>query len=468
MVQGSDTYTPHSGQAEVHASDAKVKVLEVARRWGKSRFALFEGLDHYTQALDIPVSNQLVPPFHMWVVVPSYPQGRQTWHEMVSLMPTEFASSRGIRQDEWIIYLKGAAGREWGLIELKSAHDPSSLQTVGLDYLWVNEAQDIPNEAFEKLLPTLRSPERMGYAVFEGIPPTYADHWFHMAFLAGERGRADYLSYKATAFDNPFLTHAQKEEIRKDRELITDAAWRRMYLAEFSERSSYFSNVDACLIGDLLKEPVPGARYVGGLDLGRKVDATVLHIYDAVKRQLVYHRAWDNGQSWVVQREGLSFIQDLWQMDRLVVDATTLGGDIFCSELQEIGIPVDEYVISWQTRDRLLNTLAVAIERETVHFPPVPSLLRQLRAFQARRQPGGGYKIEAPPGEHDDEVFAAALALTACDAEQRVGVMPRGGRMRYMPTQAEANGGISNVRQMLDQRDRERTIQRWEEAGIRL
>ena len=37
-----DFYTPHPGQERVHQSDAKIKVLEIGRRWGKSRFALWE------------------------------------------------------------------------------------------------------------------------------------------------------------------------------------------------------------------------------------------------------------------------------------------------------------------------------------------------------------------------------------------------------------------------------------------
>ena len=36
----SRLYKPHSGQQAVHDSDAKVKVLEVGRRWGKSRSVL--------------------------------------------------------------------------------------------------------------------------------------------------------------------------------------------------------------------------------------------------------------------------------------------------------------------------------------------------------------------------------------------------------------------------------------------
>ena len=80
-------YMPHDGQKNVHASNAKYKVLEVARRWGKSRAALFELLKTYIELLEVPAPPSLIPPFHAWIVCPSFPQSRQTWHELQAFIP---------------------------------------------------------------------------------------------------------------------------------------------------------------------------------------------------------------------------------------------------------------------------------------------------------------------------------------------------------------------------------------------
>lgn len=437
-------YRPHAGQQKVHDAPARFKVLEVARRWGKSRLALFEMLKNYVEALDVPAPESLVPPWHAWVVCPSFPQARQTWNEMLSLIPRELVAPNGFHQNEMMVYLIGSEVRPWGFIEVKSANDPDSLQSVGLDFLWVNEAQDVGDRAFEKLLPTLRTPGRASRAVYEGIPSMYSDHWFRKMYVMAERGARDYVAFKATAFENPLLTPAQREEIEGDREVLTDAAWRRLYLAEFSASAGYFNNIDACIAGDLLPAPIPGPRYVAGLDLGRKIDASVLHVLDAVERKLVFHRSWDAGENWIIQREGIAHIAREWGLERLIMDATGMGGDIFTQELQEMGIPVEPFVITGGnggSRDALLNTLAVAMERQTVSFPPVPSLLRQLRVFQYRKLPGGQYRAEAPPGEHDDEPFALALALMAADAPQAVMLLRGGLSRRYLPTQDEAMAG---------------------------
>lgn len=462
----SRVYTPHEQQKRWHASTSRNKILRVARRMGKSRGALFEMLRRWIEALEVPVPDDLVPPWHCWIVVPSNPQGRQTWNELVTLIPKDMICPNGVKEEDNIIYLQGTPERPWGLIELKSGYLPESLQTVGLDVLWVNEAQDLPNEAFHKLLPTLRSPHRTGYAIYEGIPATYRDHWFQKIFEVAERGRKDYEAFTASIYENPFLTKKDWDEIEGDRDLVPEAVWARMYLAEFSEKAAYLHNVDACVAGDLLPEPIPGARYVAGLDIGRKVDPTVLIVMDAQARKVVHRVTYDAGQSWVIQREGVYTAWQQWGFERVVLDATAMGGDMFCEELRDMGIPVEEFIYNQQNRKMLLDMLAIATERETVHFPDIPPLIRQLRALQPVKQISGSYKIEAPKGEHDDEVFALAMALYACDSASLMGGHVPIRAMRYLPTQAEANGGVSaGIRRLLGERKHDKFQARGQRVG---
>ena len=79
------------------------------------------------------------------------------------------------------------------------------------------------------------------------------------------------------------LNEEQKAEIESDKELLPERVWRRMYLAEFSDSAGYFTNIDANIAGDPMQGPVPGARYIAGLDLGRKMDPSVMVIMDAAE-----------------------------------------------------------------------------------------------------------------------------------------------------------------------------------------
>ena len=438
-------YQPHSGQQRVHDDPSKVKCLKVGRRWGKSRAAFWELMKRYVESLNVAVPKSLVPPFHAWIVAPSFPQSRQVWTELMAFMPPEFITKGGIHNDEKMVYLKGTEDRPWGLIEVKSAHNADALQTAGLEFLWVTEAQDVSDAAFQKLLPTLRSPDRMGYALYEGIPSLWADHWFHKLYVMAQQ-RDDQLAVEATAFDNPLLTDEHKAEITTDRELLPDRVWRRMYLAEFSDEAGYFRNVDQCIAGDVLAGPVPMTDYVAGLDLGRKVDPSVLMVLDAKQRAVVYHAEWGEETSWPVQRSHVVSQVKHWGISRIVIDATGMGGDIFTQELMEAEVPVEPYIFTQASREALLQKLLVSLEREQVHFPPISPLLRQIKAFQFRKLPSGNYRAEAPPGEHDDQVFALALGLTACvdPVSTNTGARRFPRRTgRYVPTQSEANNGVN-------------------------
>jgi len=120
---------------------------------------------------DRPAS--LVPRTHFWIVAPTYPQLRQAWLELKEFMPKVFCQKW--LEDDKIVYLK-----DGGMIEGKSADNPESLQTVGLDFGWITEAANIPDEVwYNQIAPMLRSPFRHGYAVAESRPrPVVLDYYY--------------------------------------------------------------------------------------------------------------------------------------------------------------------------------------------------------------------------------------------------------------------------------------------------
>jgi hypothetical protein len=462
----SAVYTPHAKQQLIHDSKAQTKVFEIARRFGKSRAALFELLRRWVEALEIPVPVSVVPPWQAWIVTPTFPLARQVWTELNTFIPNRMIRNK--LQDEMIIELEGNEMRQWGEIHIKSAFTPEALQTAGLNFLWVSEAQDVSQESFEKLLPTTRDSSRFPrWIIYEGIPAKTKDHWFRKMVERAARDKSGHIElFKGTVYENPMLTDEIRHEIEEDKEILPDATWRRMYLAEFDADAGGLRNIDACIAGDLLDAPIPGNRYVGGLDLGRQHDATVLHIFDAQKRTLVGHQRWDPGFVWAQQREETVAICTHWEIHRLVVDATGMGGDMYLEAIGEMGLPVEPFNIDRSTREPLLTALQVALERETIHFPPVPSMLRELRNLQPRKSPTGLWRLEAGVGYHDDEVFAMALGLTACDPPHSEGQhgMSAITRMSYLP-KGNGGSGSEGVRMMRDAKT-QKIRERMERAGV--
>ncbi len=473
LQEAKPRYKPHSGQRIIHKANVKQKWLEAARRWGKGRTGLGELENAYLDWVDLFRSgkrdNALVPHFHAWVVAPNYNQARQPWHEILEFLPSEWIKET--KQADGMIYLYGPSERAWGLIEVKSAHDPDGLQTVGLDYLWVSESQDISDAAFQKLIPTLRSPGRMGRALFEGIPSMWPDHWFRRGCMAAQRrANQNHRYFHFTVYQNPLLSEEEQKEVEGDKEFMTEAAWRRMYLAEFSLNAGFFKNIDGCVSGDILTQPMPGATYVAGLDIGISQDATILTIMDATQRKVVNRFRWDS-TPWSSMRDHIISLNEEWGFSRIMVDSSNMGGIMAYQELSEANLAVEEFKFQGENRQKILGNIQVAIERATISFPQIDTLIRELRSFQFIRMSNGLYKVQAPQGEFDDEVMALALALWVCDDAVPVtqtGSLPIG---RYMPTQDEAGGnGLSNSwgARMMKDRKSQRMKERWEKSGLEI
>ena len=481
MVSIIEGYTPHAGQQQVHDSKAKEKWEEAGRRFGKSRGGVGELGENLFQWYQDVVADKradgLIPGFHSWIVVPNFPQGRQVWSELKSLIPGKLVLH--IDEDDKTLTLKGPKSKHKddminnAFIELKSAHDPDSLQTVGLDFLWVMESQDVSDRAAnEKLRPTLRSPGRYQKALYEGIPSMWPDHWFRRGCtFARARSSKRHAYFHFTVYDNPLLSPEELEAIEDDRELMTDTAWKRMYMAEFNINAGFFKGIDGCIASDVLDQPIPGSQYVAGLDFGVSQDATVLNIMDSDSRQVVNRYRWDS-TSWPVMREHIIALHAEWNFWRVACDTSNMGGIAMYQELVDANLPCEAYSFQGETRQNLLGRLQVAIERSSIQFPNIKTLIRELRMFQYIRIQGQGgvvrYRVQAPHGEHDDEVMALALAVQVCNDPVPVmltGRLPRG---RYLPTQAEANGGPSSGfgAALMKQRKLDRIAARWDRSGI--
>jgi hypothetical protein len=465
-----DYYVPHSMQQPFHDSKAKTKVAECARRSGKSRMAFGELMMTYEKVLNRVRPATLVPAFHAWIVVPTEAQGRQSWHELLSLVPKGLQQS--VSQADKVMYLEGSPNWEggesaFGMIELKSSFDPETLQSVGLDFLWIQEAQDVSERAFVKVLPSTRSPDRLGLRVYEGIPSLYRDHWFRKAYEQAEReGKSrDMLAYKITYLNNPMLSEEVKREIEEDAELMSHAAWLRMYMAVYSENAGFFTNIEACVSGDLLRGPIDGRFYVAGFDIGLTQDPSEIFIMDRDSRAVVHWQEWDSGVSWPDQRQRLLALHEEWLFQELVFDASALGGVMAEQEFAETVLPATPFKIVGDTRKALLERLKGALERETISFPNIKPLIRQLRAFEARRLRSGIFRVEAPAGEHDDCVFALALALQAC-ADPRP--IARGGRAAPRPYFTSLDKPTTAGSRIMRDRRSERLVKRAEKAGVNL
>ena len=449
-------YRPHSVlQAESHFSDADVFSSICGRRWGKTTLAVGKAMMLIEEAARTPfitesgqdITHTLHPGVHVWVLAPQNDLVRQVIEEFQAMVPSRMivrdrsGNTPGELGDEvravigedrrmtmrlrlYDVNMRIARGivRPDVTIQFKSAESRISMQSGGLDVLLVTEAQDVPERMYTQALPALSSPGRMGKLIVEGISPESSENWFaRLARRCIADRTGDYDILIAETADNPLLSSKELWRIWRQRgSSMTTAEWDRVYRAVLpTSGGGFFRYVNECAVPHSeLAGPVPGRRYVGGLDTGRLSDATVLTIKDAATRHSVSRLVFENQEPWEYQMTMFEQVKAIWNLQQINFDATSMGGDLLMTMLQSRHLPVVPVVFTTGEKDRLYSEYAVSMEQNTTSYPAEwIDLQEQLSAIRVKgRRADHRARIFSSEGNiKDDHVDSEVLAHRACD-----------------------------------------------------
>ena len=140
----------HEKQAEVFNNNSRFRVVVAGRRFGKTKLSMLEMLAWATKKCQ-----------KIWYVAPTYRMAKQImWNDLKISVPLEWVTK--IRENELSMEFRNGSK-----IELRGADKPDSLRGVSLDFLVLDEFQDIDPETWKTVLrPTLA--DRKGHALFIG------------------------------------------------------------------------------------------------------------------------------------------------------------------------------------------------------------------------------------------------------------------------------------------------------------
>lgn len=388
---------------------------------------------------------QLIPAIHVWTVAPTKAQMFQVWNEMQAFIPEGIVAranpyssgtrggsrGSGFKENALHVWLefkdrngKYLRDRPRPIVfwELRSADNPESLQSAGLDFLHVTEAQDIQETAWNKMRPMISSPGRAGRALVEGIPPRGRAHWFARYFARAKREPNERRAAFSWSFlDNPLMSADQAQEIMEDKEVMMEEEWNRLYMAIQPEgQGAFFPKVMEAAIAIEQSKPLQGAKYVAGLDLGRSNDATVLIIKDRSTRESV-HAIELRRTDWILQKETILAAARHWGLSQIVMDSTGLGGqfarDEMYMELAREGINLTPFNFTPLSKYHdLFVPYRLALAQGTVTFPATwNKLIEQLQDIEHKETSNRGHIFSTVSGGHDDWVDAEVMALFASE-----------------------------------------------------
>jgi hypothetical protein len=378
-------YKPHPGQQALHESGARFRVAACGRRWGKTVASTAEMVRY---AWELPGS------LSFWVA-PVYRQSNIAF-DLVRNGLSADAVQTVSRQDRRIRLVNGS------IIEFRSALLADTLRGFGVDFLVVDETAFLPRGLWEEVLrPCLA--DRKGRALLVGTPK--GKNWFYGLYARGRDGKKDnWASFCFPTENNPNIA---RDEIDEARRTLPERVFRQEYLAQFIEDGAgVFSHVHDAVRGSLT-EPVSGRRYIGGLDVARLQDYTVLVILDDAGGLVYFDRF--RRTSWGVMKSRVAKEVKKYNSAIVWMDSTGLGDPIF-EDLRRMGLFVRGVTFSASNKEAIIEHLALGLEEGRLTLAPVPELIDELVLFEGSVTKSGGVRYGAPPGSHDDCVIALGLA----------------------------------------------------------
>jgi hypothetical protein len=324
-----------------------------------------------------------------WWVAPIYPQAKIAFRRLKRGLPT---SVYGANESELTITLANGA-----VIWFKGADKPDSLYGEDVYAAVIDEASRCKDEAWHAVRSTLtqtRGPLRIIGNV-KG-----RKNWAYRLARKAQAGEAGMHYAKITAHDAVEGGVLDAQEIVDARRDLPENVFQELYMAEASDDEGNpfgIKAITACIAP--LSVAAPDAW---GWDLAKSMDWTVGIGLDADGSTCRFER-WQC--PWEITTDRiLSETAGL----RALVDSTGVG-DPIVERLQKKNRLVEGYAFSAPSKQRLMEGLAVAIQRREVTFPDGP-IRAELDAFEYVYT-RTGVRYSAPEGMHDDCVCALALAV---------------------------------------------------------
>jgi len=325
-----------------------------------------------------------------WWVAPVYQQAEIAYRRMKRGLPNELLTKHD--SDRWIDLPNGA--RMW----FKSAEKSDNLYGEDVYAAVIDEASRIREESWYAVRSTLTA-TKGPLRIIGNVKGRR--NWAYQLARKAEAGEPNMIYRKFTAYDAVAAGILDGEEVEQAKRDLPEAVFRELYLAEPSDDGGNPFGIAAiarCIRPLSSKKPV-----VWGWDLAKSHDWTVGIALDedgAVCRFERFQLSWDATIERIVSLTGTT---------KALVDSTGVGDPILEMLQKRPGTHFEGYKFTSESKQKLMEGLAVAIQKEEITFPdgPIRSELEMFEFEYTRLS----VKYSAPEGMHDDCVCSLALAV---------------------------------------------------------
>jgi hypothetical protein len=381
--------TYHPAQVAIFDHPAKVKIIVKGRRFGLTRgyanHTCEKMLEGVSPVLWVDTINSNIDRY-----VERY------FYPVLRNLPSQYWAWRQQKKELTIFDSK---------LDFRSADQPERIEGFGYRLIVLNEAGIILNDRY--LWENAIRPMAMDFNpdILIGGTPKGKNLFFDLAMQAQDKLEPKYKDWQHfhfTSYDNPFIPKADIDALAVDLPLIVRD--QEIFGLFLDDASSVFRNVDRA-IGAERSGAVAGRQYFMGVDLAKHVDFTVLSVLDDRGSQVHFNRL--NQLDWPYQKRLIAETAQRYSA-RICMDSTGIGDPIF-DDLRQAGLDVVGYKFTHESKKKLIESLMLAFEGETIKLLREDVQTNELKIF-GYEITGSGIKYSAPEGHHDDCVIGLALA----------------------------------------------------------
>ncbi len=386
----------HSAQRVIYSNPARFRVVNAGRRFGKTRLGVVESV------------TRAIMGKRCWWVGPSYPYTQVAWRGLCSAARILNRANMSIEIHESSHLLSFPSG---GWAQVRSADNPDSLRSEGLDFLVLDETARIAEEAWtEALRPALS--DYSGSALFISTPR--GRNWYWRLYENAVNEADGWARWTFPTSANPFIAPAEIEHARRT---MPERVFRQEYMAEFIEDGAgVFRRVAACATAERQLRAICDDKgkqtheYIIGCDWGKSDDFSAFSVIDTtIRAEVELDRS--NHVDYAVQRDRLMALCERFKPFVVIAELNAMG-DPICEDLMRMGLPIQPFTTTSASKAQTIEALALAFERGDLSVLPDETRVAELQAYESDRLPSGSTRYSAPAGMHDDTVMALALAYS--------------------------------------------------------
>ena len=409
-------------QKEIFTTDKRNIMLIWARRSGKTKTVL---------------NNQI---YRMWqkpgiyhYMFPTFSQAKRViWQDeaMMAHFPPEIVEKKN--ESDMTIKLKN--GAMWFLV---GGDSWENLRGTNPCDVVLDEFAEMKAEVWNYLYrPVLFQNKGRATIVFTPKGTNHAHELMNQALTLPDL----WMVRKMKASQNPYI---DKKELEAERKTLPEAVFNQEYEVEFlSSGLEVFRRLDECVYdyAQSPMEPEVGHVYKLGIDLAKFNDYSVITPIDLHTMKVGWQDSF-NKIAYDIQEARIETAFFKWNKAKTTIDATGVGAPVVDHLQARLGAENKQYlepfVFTQNTREELLEHLALMIEQKKIRIPNDPELLAELKMFRfAIRSTGNNWLnrrlvMEVPDGKHDDRVMSLALAVWGLREPLRTPIMSMADKRFY-------------------------------------